>query len=139
MKKLLQSISLFLVLVAVPVYGAATLKEMADYLVTTGESFTVAWDDSSSPPVSYYEVKAFHEEKTGVTVNVGQSSVKQIIMSLPQTGHWRLEVRGCRSATDCSEWSSSTTKGVKSIDGVVSTMNWRVFVRPAPPSGVVVR
>lgn len=137
MKRWLQSISLIWALLACTV-SASTLKEMADYVVTTGEQFTIAWNDESQPPASYYEIRATHEDKTGIVVNVGRSTVKQCIMSLPQSGHWRLEVRSCRSETECSEWSSSTAKGVKSVDGVTSTMNWRMFVKPATPGPIVV-
>lgn len=128
MKKVVVFSALYLLVFACGV-RASTLIDSAEYLATTDEWITFAWDDPSGIADSF-DVRLYHVERTSYT-DLGKTTEKKKVFRLPRSGHFVPEVRSCKGAT-CSEWSRSTElKFSPSINGQVRA--WRLYGYPAPP------
>jgi len=135
MKKAIVFSAVFLLVFACGV-RAATLIDSAEYLATTDEWITFAWDDPSGVAETF-EVRLYNVERTSYTgLGTVVAPAQSRTFKLPRSGHFVPEVRSCKGAT-CTVWSRSTELTFSpSINGQVRA--WRLFGYPAPPGQPII-
>lgn len=128
-------------LVAIPAAAITLDFDGAEYTATTAETIQAAWSASvltengeSKPcPDCEYELRVYHVERKTYT-DAGKTTALSRTFTLPKTGHYVCEVRGCRGtgdARECSEWATSINEANQpQVNGVAK--KWRIYGRPAP-------
>jgi len=132
--------------------GAVTLDfDGAEYTATTAEMVTFGWaackltingqeQDCSD---CEYEVRIYHVERKSYS-DAGKTTGLTKVLKLPRTGHYVIEVRGCRNqpaGSDppriCSDWATSVNEANRPMVGDVMK-KWRIYGRPAAAGDIVV-
>ena len=138
-------ISLF---VLVPAASAITLDfDGAEYTATTAETITAGWKASvvrdagvdSACSDCEYELRVYHVERKTYT-DAGKTTALKRTFKLPKTGHYVIEVRGCRGKDafrECSDWATSINlEDQPQVNGV--TKRWRIYGRPASTGAITI-
>lgn len=114
----------------------------AEYTATTAESITAAWDASKldDQPCTdcEYELRTYHVERKTYT-DSGRTTALQQAFKLPKSGHYVVEVRGCRGTgetRECSEWATSIQEQNAQVNGVKK--RWRIYGRPASAGEITI-
>lgn len=130
-----KTIALAMMLLAVhsPMTHAVVLDfDGAEYMATTAEWVTVAWDasklDDADCTDCTYEVRLYHVERKAYT-DAGSTTGLTKTFQLPKSGHYVVEVRGCRPG-QCSEWATSVNdENSPYVNAKIR--KWRIYGRPA--------
>lgn len=126
--------------------GCATLDfDGAEYTATTAETLKAAWaastigETNESCTDCEYELRVYHVERKTYT-NAGSVKALSHTFKLPKTGHYHVEVRGCRGTGEdrvCSEWATSINDAnVPQVNGALK--RWRIYGRPAATGPIIV-
>lgn len=128
--------------------GCATLDfDGAEYTATTAETLTAAWAasvqivDGAEQACSdcEYELRIYHVERKTYSDGGKTTALKQTF-KLPKSGHYVIEVRGCRgTGADriCSDWATSINEAnTPQVNGALK--KWRIYGRPAATGPIVV-
>lgn len=119
----------------------------AEYTATTAESIQVAWTASDLDGVACtdcdYEVRMYHVERKTYSA-AGNTTGLSKTFKLPKTGHYVIEVRGCRNETPgdaasrmCSDWATSINDGNNPRVGE-GVKRWRIYGRPAASGEITI-
>lgn len=136
----------FLVL-ATPAAAITLDFDGAEYTATTAETIQAAWTASvlTENGVSKacqdceYELRIYHVERKTYT-DAGKTKALKQTFKLPKTGHYVIEVRGCRGKDafrECSDWATSINlEDQPQVNGV--TKRWRIYGRPASSGAITI-
>lgn len=134
-------------LVAIPAAAITLDFDGAEYTATTAETIQAAWSASvltengeSKPcPDCEYELRVYHVERKTYT-DAGKTTALSRTFTLPKTGHYVIEVRGCRGKDafrECSDWATSINlEDQPQVNGV--TKRWRIYGRPASSGAITI-
>ena len=131
-------------LVIIPVASAITLDfDGAEYTATTAETISAGWTastiDSEICSDCEYELRIYHVERKTYT-DAGKTKALKQTFKLPKTGHYVIEVRGCRGKDafrECSDWATSINlEDQPQVNGV--TKRWRIYGRPASSGAITI-
>ena len=131
-------------LVIIPVASAITLDfDGAEYTATTAETISAGWTastiDSEICSDCEYELRIYHVERKTYT-DAGKTKALKQTFKLPKTGHYVIEVRGCRGKDafrECSDWATSINlEDQPQVNGV--TKRWRIYGRPASTGAITI-
>ena len=117
----------------------------AEYTATTAETITAAWSacvydgTTETCPDCEYELRIYHVERKTYTDSGKTTELKQSFM-LPKSGHYVVEVRGCRGTGAeriCSDWATSINEANHPVvNGVLK--KWRIYGRPSPTGPIII-
>jgi|WetSurMetagenome_2_1015567.scaffolds.fasta_scaffold519107_2 hypothetical protein len=115
----------------------------AEYTATTAETITAAWIASTIGSVACtdceYELRLYHVERK-TYVDGGKTVSLTKAFTLPKTGHYVVEVRGCQgigTSRLCSDWATSMNDtNSPMVDGTLK--KWRVYGRPASSGAITI-
>lgn len=115
----------------------------AEYVATTAEKCKVAWSpstiDANVCADCEYEVRIHHAERKTYH-DLGTTTGLEYQFTLPRTGHYWPEVRGCRvtrAERQCSDWASTVAiEDRPLVNGAVKL--WRIYGRPASVGEIIV-
>jgi len=112
--------------------AAWELKDYVTYMGYTSESITVAWD--ASPFTTDYDVRLLHVEKN-VYINKCSTDQLSMVMYLPKTGHYIVEIRATNDLI-LGNWCQSASDTHATVNG--SPSGWWVYGHVAPVGPIII-
>ena len=102
------------------------------YWFYTGNSITIGWDAAQN--AVEYQIELYDIEHK-VPVAIGRTSLTQIQLVCPRSGHYFARVKTIGASED-SQWSETSNSQCSTVAGVAKS--WWIYCRIAPPTGGVI-
>lgn len=106
------------------------------YYGTTDQTITFAWDPpTTGGAATSYDWRVLHVERNTYILQ-GNSTVREVTIQLPRTGHYIIEIRAKNSA-GTSQWIKSTDSSYSTVGGQPKA--WWIYGHVAGPGPIIIK